>query len=147
MASLTVTNHDSTEREARSAAHGSTQHMRTVALEEHFSSQRFVDSAGIDLSGQVRCADSGFAPHQWYPVSIEPAHARHEAAAPIAVCTSCPVRAQCLELSLRHWDIVQHGVWGGLVATDRAHLHAGACPGHGLMGNVKSCYSHEEVRQ
>ena len=68
------------------------------------------------------CADSGLDPDEWFPVSIEPARARHEAAAAIAVCTSCPVRAQCLELSLRHWDVGQHGVWGGLVATDRAHL-------------------------
>jgi hypothetical protein len=104
--------------------------MRTVALEEHFSSQRFVDSAGIGLSGQARCADSGFAPTSGTRVSIEPAHARHEAAAAIAVCTSCPVRAQCLELSLRHWDIGQHGVWGGLVATDRAYLRRRWPTGH-----------------
>ena len=25
-------------------------------------------------------------------------------------------------LSLRHWDIGQHGTWGGLVAADRAWL-------------------------
>jgi Transcription factor WhiB len=74
------------------------------------------------VAGQARCADSGLDPDQWFPVSIEPARARHEAAAAIAVCTSCPVRALCLELSLRHWDIGQHGVWGGLVAADRARL-------------------------
>jgi Transcription factor WhiB len=74
------------------------------------------------VAGQARCADSGLDPDQWYPVSTEPARARHEAAAAIAVCAICPVRAQCLELSLRHWDIGQHGVWGGLVAADRAHL-------------------------
>jgi hypothetical protein len=34
------------------------------------------------------------------------------------------VRGQCLALSLRHWDIGQHGVWGGLVAADRAQLRA-----------------------
>src|SRR5216683_4742939 len=27
-----------------------------------------------------------------------------------------------LALSLRHWDIGQHGVWGGLVAAERAAL-------------------------
>ena len=74
------------------------------------------------VAGQARCADSGLDPDQWYPVSAEPAQARHEAAAAIAVCAGCPVRAPCLELSLRHWDIGQHGVWGGLVATDRAYL-------------------------
>ena len=78
------------------------------------------------VARQARCADSGFDPDQWYPVSIEPAQARHEAAAAIAVCASCPVRAQCLELSLRHWDIGQHGVWGGLIATDRADLRRAA---------------------
>ena len=85
--------------------------------------QRLTDDAvRARVAGQARCADSGLDPDQWYPVSTEPARARHEAAAAIAVCTSCPVRAQCLELSLRYWDIGQHGVWGGLVAADRADL-------------------------
>ena len=85
--------------------------------------QRLTDDAlWARVARQARCADSGLDPDQWYPVSIKPAQARHEAAAAIAVCTSCPVRTQCLELSLRHWDIGQHGVWGGLVETDRAYL-------------------------
>jgi len=93
--------------------------------------QRLTDDAlRARVARQARCADSGLDPDQWYPVSIEPARARHEAAAAIAVCTSCPVRAQCLELSLRHWDIGQHGVWGGLVATDRAHLRRRRPAGH-----------------
>jgi len=74
------------------------------------------------VAGQARCAASGLDPDQWYPVSAETARARREAAAAIAVCGSCPVRGHCLELSLRCWDIGQHGVWGGLVAADRAHL-------------------------
>src|SRR5580704_3068727 len=85
--------------------------------------QRLTDDAlWARVAGQARCADSGLDPDQWYPVSIEPAQARHEAAAAIAVCARCPVRAWCLELSLRHWDVGQHGVWGGLVAADRADL-------------------------
>jgi hypothetical protein len=56
---------------------------------------------------------------------VDPASARLEAAAAIAVCTSCLVRGECLVLSLRHWDIGQHGVWGGLVAADRARLRRG----------------------
>jgi WhiB family transcriptional regulator, redox-sensing transcriptional regulator len=68
------------------------------------------------------CADSGLDPEQWFPLSLEANKARREAAAAITVCSACPVRARCLELSLRHWDIGQHGVWGGLVAADRAHL-------------------------
>ena len=72
----------------------------------------------------ARCADSGLDPDQWFPVSMDPDRARQEAAAAIAVCAGCLVRGQCLELSLRHWDIGKHGVWGGLVAADRARLHA-----------------------
>jgi hypothetical protein len=93
--------------------------------------QRLTDDAlRARVARQARCADSGLDPDQWYPVSIEPAQARHEAAAAIAVCTSCPVRAQCLELSLRHRDTGQHGIWGGLVATDRAHLRRRRPAGH-----------------
>jgi hypothetical protein len=68
------------------------------------------------------CASSGLDPEQWFPVSLEANKARQEAAAAITVCSACPVRGPCLELSLRHWDIGQHGVWGGLVAADRARL-------------------------
>jgi len=70
----------------------------------------------------ARCADGSHDPEQWFPVSVQIEKARQEAAAAIAVCTSCPARAQCLALSLRHWDIGQHGVWGGLVAAERADL-------------------------
>ena len=97
------------------------------------------DALWARVARQARCADSGLDPDQWYPVSIEPARARHEAAAAIAVCTGCPVRALCLELSLRHWDIGQHGVWGGLVATDRAHLRRRWPAGHrGRRGTAGS---------
>jgi transcription factor WhiB len=68
------------------------------------------------------CADGGLDPDQWFPVSAEPGRARQEAAAAIAVCAACRARGQCLEFSLRHWDVGQHGVWGGLVAADRAQL-------------------------
>ena len=48
--------------------------------------------------------------------------ARAEAARALAVCAVCPVRAECLELSLRHWASVgQHGIWGGLVKA-QCHL-------------------------
>ena len=61
-------------------------------------------------------------PDEWFPVSTEAEAARREAAGAIAICTACPVRGACLELSLRYWTIGQHGVWGGLVAADRAAL-------------------------
>jgi hypothetical protein len=70
----------------------------------------------------ARCADASLDADQWFPVSAEAGKARQEAAAAIAVCSTCMVRAQCLALSLRHWDIGQHGVWGGLVAAERAAL-------------------------
>src|SRR5262249_9341436 len=85
----------------------------------------------------ARCADSGLGPDEWFPVSIDAARARHEAAAAIAVCTGCPVRAQCLELSLRHWDVGQHGVWGGLIAADRARLRRQRPAGH-RIGNDRA---------
>ena len=78
----------------------------------------------------ARCADGGLDPDQWFPVSAEAGRARQEAAAAIAVCTACRVRGQCLELSLRHWDIGQHGVCGGLVAADRARLRRRRPAGH-----------------
>ena len=79
----------------------------------------------------ARCADGGLDPDEWFPASIEPATARHEAAGAIAVCTMCLVRAQCRELSLRHWEIGQHGIWGGLVPADRARLRRLLTTGHG----------------
>jgi len=70
----------------------------------------------------ARCTGSSLDPDQWFPISEEMDNARREAAAAITVCTACLVRAECLALSLRHWDIGQHGVWGGLVAAERAAL-------------------------
>jgi Transcription factor WhiB len=70
----------------------------------------------------ARCSDGGLDPDQWFPVSADPGRARQEAAAAIAICATCPVRGHCLTLSLQHWDIGRHGVWGGLVAADRARL-------------------------
>ena len=76
----------------------------------------------------ARCSDSGLDPDQWFPVSADPGRARQEAATAIAICVTCPVRGYCLALSLLRWDIGQHGVWGGLVAADRARLRRRAHP-------------------
>lgn len=73
----------------------------------------------------IRCAEGSLDPDQWFPVSAEAGKARQEAAAAIAICATCLVRAPCLALSLRHWDNGQHGVWGGLVAAERAALRRG----------------------
>ena len=79
----------------------------------------------------ARCAGSGLDPDEWFPLSIEPTTARHEAAAAIAVCGMCPVRAECLALSLRHWTVGRYGIWGGLVPADRARLRRLLPTGHG----------------
>ena len=94
---------------------------------------RLADQALSEQVGRyARCADSNLDPDDWFPVSVEIDKARQEAAAAITVCTACVVRAQCLALSLRRWDIGQHGVWGGLVAAERMalrrHLHANLPP-------------------
>jgi Transcription factor WhiB len=89
-----------------------------------------VDLAGSAADGSLwnrvitsaRCAESVLDPDDWFPVSPEPEVARLEADAAIVICMACPVRVLCLELSLRHWDIGQHGVWGGLVPAERASL-------------------------
>jgi hypothetical protein len=99
-------------------------------------------TAAVDhaLRAQVtryaRCADSGLDPDQWFPVSVDPASARREAAAAIAVCTSCLVRGECLVLSLRQWDLGQHGVWGGLVTADRARLRRVLTAAHSVRGGM-----------
>ena len=87
------------------------------------SSAQLTDGAlAAEVTSKARCADGTVDPDEWFPVSTEAEAARREAAGAIAICTACPVRGACLELSLRHWTIGQHGVWGGLVAADRAAL-------------------------
>ena len=75
----------------------------------------------------ARCARCPVDPDQWFPVSYDTAKARAEAADAIAVCDSCPVRAQCLELSFRNNPgFGAHGVWGGLVEGERRPMPATA---------------------
>ena len=72
---------------------------------------------------QARCARSCLDPDEWFPLTADVARAREQAARAIAICAGCPVRADCLELSLRHsFGIGAHGVWGGLVAEERREL-------------------------
>ncbi len=82
----------------------------------------------LRVSRYARCADAGVDAGQWFPISAEAGKARQEAAAAIAIGATCSVRAQCLALSLRHWDIGQRGVWGGLVPAERAALRRGRRP-------------------
>lgn len=72
---------------------------------------------------QAGCARSHVDPDQWFPLAADTAKAREQAADAIAVCAACPVRADCLELSLRHAaDLGAHGIWGGLVERERRSL-------------------------
>jgi hypothetical protein len=90
---------------------------------EREPSPRLTDQAlAAEVTSKAQCADGTLDPDEWFPVSADAKAARREAAGAIAVCTARPVRGACLELSLRHWTIGQHGVWGGLVAADRAAL-------------------------
>jgi hypothetical protein len=75
--------------------------------------------------GRGGCANSGLSPDDWYPVSATAAAARREAAGAIAVCGSCPVSGECLELALRNWSVGRHGVWGGTVPAEREDIRAG----------------------
>jgi len=77
------------------------------------------------VTEQAACSTSGPSPDQWYPISAPAGAARREAAAAIAVCAACPVRAECLELAVRNWAVGQHGVWGGTVPAERQELRAG----------------------
>jgi WhiB family transcriptional regulator, redox-sensing transcriptional regulator len=78
---------------------------------------------GLVFSPLARCAYSALDPDEWFPIATGIAPARAEAARALAVCTVCPVRPECLELALRHWDVVgQHGIWGGLVEAERDML-------------------------
>jgi WhiB family redox-sensing transcriptional regulator len=71
----------------------------------------------------ARCAGSPVDPDVWFPVTHDVAKARDQAAQAIAVCACCPVRPDCLELSLRYaFGIGAHGVWGGLVEEERRSI-------------------------
>jgi WhiB family redox-sensing transcriptional regulator len=90
---------------------------RRVGREPH-------DLADRELLGRVYrlawCASSVLDPDDWFPVAQQAAKAQDQAARAIAVCARCPVRPDCLELSLRYAaGIGAHGVWGGLVEEER----------------------------
>jgi WhiB family transcriptional regulator, redox-sensing transcriptional regulator len=71
------------------------------------------------------CSASELGPDAWYPAGGPAEAAKRQAAAALAVCGGCPVRQECLELSLRDWTVGQHGVWGGTIPAERARLRLG----------------------
>ncbi len=78
------------------------------------------------VAEQGACSTSGLSPDAWYPAT-GPAgtSAKRQTTAALAVCGACPVRQECLELSLRNWTLGQHGVWGGTVPAERERLRVG----------------------
>jgi hypothetical protein len=78
------------------------------------------------MSPLARCATSGMDPDFWLPVAKEPHLARSQAFRALVICQQCPVRAECLEVSIRQWPwpgLGRYGIWGGFVEADRAVLH------------------------
>lgn len=70
------------------------------------------------------CAGGAVDPDEWFPRTAEPANTAHSMAShPLALCAGCPVRAECLELSLRQWHGAgRHGIWGGTLEGERRAL-------------------------
>src|SRR5258708_4569055 len=81
---------------------------------------------GCVMSPLARCASGAVGPDEWFPVAKTAAAARAEAVHALALCAVCPVRAECLELSLRHWRTTgRYGIWGGLGEAGRAAARGG----------------------
>ena len=73
------------------------------------------DLTDSELAGRVyrqaRCAGPRADPDEWFPIAEKVGKARDQAANAIAAYAACPVRPDCLELSLRHaYGIGAHGV-------------------------------------
>lgn len=73
----------------------------------------------------MKCARSDVDPDAWFPVARSAERARAQAADALAVCAHCPLRPECLEVSMRRWATMgRHGIWGGFVEAERADLHS-----------------------
>lgn len=72
-----------------------------------------VDKWGVALSWRARAACLGADPNLFFP---EPNHHGLQAK---AVCSTCPVRVECLEYAMAH---KAYGVWGGTSERERRTL-------------------------
>ena len=88
-------------------------------------------------SPQAHCVGRSVDPDEWFPPPAEPAKARSQAARALALCADCPVRAECLELSLRQWDGAgRYGIWGGMLAPERRTLRRKWLAGRSVSTSV-----------
>ncbi len=75
------------------------------------------------VSPLAKCTGSAVDPDEWFPVAAAPEAARIEASRALALCAACPVRGECLELSMRRWNTIgRHGILGGFVEAERGAL-------------------------
>jgi Transcription factor WhiB len=82
--------------------------------------------AGRVMSPLASCSGAATDPDEWFPVATVVTAARSEAARALALCATCPVRGECLELSMRQWRTIgKYGIWGGLVEAERAAARGG----------------------
>ena len=94
----------------------------------------------------ARCSGPGMDPDAWYPVA-RGQRARVQAARAIALCNQCPVRLACLEMSMRQWATGgQHGIWGGLLESERVRVHTAWRAGTPIIGNAGGRYGRPLVR-
>ena len=83
-----------------------------------------VSQLTVIVTSPLAACSGAASPDDWFPVAARADRARVEAAGSLRLCAACPVRAHCLELSMRLWHTGgKHGIWGGLIAPDRAAAH------------------------
>lgn len=81
--------------------------------------RKVADVSSLQWMNEARCAEIGDAP-------FFPEHGEDYRQA-VAVCNSCPVKAECLEHAIRleqsgAWNVT--GIWGGLTAKQRKDLRS-----------------------
>jgi WhiB family transcriptional regulator, redox-sensing transcriptional regulator len=59
-------------------------------------------------------------PDLFFPISSPAATGGSDAARALAICGSCPVRAECLEYAMATSQV--HGIWGGTTEEQRLAL-------------------------
>lgn len=84
--------------------------MSATRLGFHHPSARLQED--LSWHWDALCAETD--PEVFFPEKGEPSDAAK------AICTRCPVQAECLDYALRHDE--RYGVWGGTSERDRRRL-------------------------